>query len=50
MGLDAWLVSFDFACLSVLCLFRLVFYYRKDQVMIIFLGAEKNMGGEKKNQ
>ena len=37
MGLNARLVSFAFACLPILCLFRLVFYYRKNQVIIIFL-------------
>ena len=48
MGLDVRLVSFAFGGLSVLRLFRLAFYYRKNQVMIIFLRAEENMGGEKK--
>ena len=47
LGLNAWLVSFAFACLSVSCLFRFVSYYRKNQV-IIFLRDEENMGGEKK--
>ena len=48
MGLDARLVSFAFACLPALCLFRFVFYSSKNQVVIIFLRAEENMGGEKK--
>ena len=47
LGLDARLVSCAFACLPVLCLFRFVCYYRKDQVGI-FLRAEENMEGEKK--
>ena len=49
MGLDARLVSFVFACLPVLCIFRFVFYYRKKQVMIILLRAEENRGGETTN-
>ena len=48
MGLDVRLVSFVFACLPVLCLFRFAFYYKGNQVMITFLRAEENMGGEKK--
>ena len=48
MDLDVTLVSFAFACLPVLYLFCFVFYYRNNQVMIIFLRAEENIGGEKK--
>ena len=48
MGLDARLFSFGFACLPVFSRFRFVFYYRRNQVMITFLRADENMGGEKK--
>ena len=48
MGLDVRFVYFAFARLPVLCLFRFVFYYRKNQVMAIFLRAEENIRGEKK--
>ena len=41
MGLDARLVSFAFVCLPVLFLFCFVFYYRKNQVITIFLQAEE---------
>ena len=36
-----------FACLPLLCLFRFVSHYRKNQV-IISLQAEENVRGEKK--
>ena len=48
MGVDARLVSFAFACLPVFCLFRFVFLLQENQVMIIFLRAEENLGREKK--
>ena len=42
LGLDAWLVSCAFACLSIVCCSW------KNQVIIFFLRAEENMGGRKK--
>ena len=42
LGLDAWLVSCAFACLSV------VWCSWKNQMIIFFLRAEKNSEGEKK--
>ena len=47
MGLDARLVSFAFACLSVVCLFRFVFLLQLNEV-IIFLQTEEYVEGEKK--
>ena len=41
-------MSCEFPCVLVLCLFCFVFHYRKNQVIIIFLRAEENVGGEKK--
>ena len=41
MGLDARLVSFDFACLPVLCLFRFIFLPQQNHVMIIFCELKK---------
>ena len=46
MGSDVWLVSFTFACLPVLCLFRFVFYKKSRD--ITFLRAEKYMEEENK--
>ena len=47
MGLDARLVYFAFTCLPVVCLFLFYLYYRKNQVVTIFLQAEEIMGREK---
>ena len=45
MSLNAWLVSFTFACLPVFCFY---FLLQENQVMVIFLRAEAKGGGEKK--
>ena len=48
MGLDARLFTFAFACLPVLCLFRLVFLLQQEKSSgDDFLQAEETMGGEK---
>ena len=46
MDLNAWLVSFAFARLPVLCYFY--FLLQENQMMITFLRAEENREGEKK--
>ena len=48
MGLDARLVSFAFACLPDLCLFRFFFLLQEKSGDDNFPQAEEDMGGNKK--